>query len=201
MRPWVPAVLVLACAVPAVAQRVEISPMGGYRLGGSFDLAEQGGIVEVKDSAAFGLHLAVKVAEDGELEALFARQATRLQTDVLFAGEPLFDLTLEMYQLGGNYLFREDGEALRPYIGVGLGATRLVPEPAGLESETRFSASIAGGLKAYLGSHFGFRFEVRGFFTVLESDSSLFCARVCTVHTSGTDLSQAEIRGGLIFRF
>ena len=182
-------------------RRVELSPMAGYRAGGSFNLAEQGGAVEVKDSGAFGLHLSVQVAEDGELEALYARQATRLQTDALFAGEPLFDLTLDIYQLAGNYLFREDGEALRPYIGVGLGATRLVPEPAGRESETRFSASIAGGLKAYLGSHFGFRFEVRGFFTVLESDSSIFCAQVCLVRTSGTDLSQAEVRGGLIFRF
>jgi hypothetical protein len=200
MRLWLLAALVLALAAPAPAQ-VELTPMGGYRLGGSFGLAEEESSLEVEDSGAFGLHLGLQVAEDGELEVLYSRQATRLQTDAFFAGEPLFDLTLEIYQFAGNYLFLDDGAALRPYIGVGLGATRLIPEPEGLESETRFSASFAGGLKAYFGSHFGFRFEVRGFFTILESDSTTFCDRECTVHISGSDLSQAEARGGLIIRF
>lgn len=92
---------------------------------------------------------------------------------------------------------------MRPYIGVGLGVTRLIPKPTDLENETRFSASFAGGFKAYLGRHFGLRLEVRGFFTVLESDSRVFCDSFggCFVRTSGTELSQGEVRGGLIFRF
>jgi hypothetical protein len=147
------------------------------------------------------VHLSVQVAEDGEVEVLYARQDTRLQTDTLFAGQPIFDLAVETYQFGGNYLFREDGVAVRPYLGLGLGVTRLIPDPAGFDTETRFCASLAGGVKAYLGSHFGFRFEVRGFFTVLESDTQIFCNGPCYVSTSGSELSQAEVRAGLIFRF
>lgn len=115
----------------------------------------------------------------------------------------MFDLRLEIYQLGGSYLFRDDGQKLRPYIALGLGVTRLVPEPQDLESETRFSASLAGGVKAYVGPHLGVRLEMRGFFTVIDSDSRIFCSPglPCVVSTKGSDLSQAEIRGGLIFRF
>jgi hypothetical protein len=84
-----------------------------------------------------------------------------------------------------------------------MGITRLVPEPSDLESETRFSASIAGGVKAYLGAHLGFRLEVRGFFTVIDSESRIFCGPglPCVVSTNGSDISQGEVRGGVIFRF
>lgn len=193
----------LALASPAAAQTVEVTPLGGFRLGGSFQVEDEPAELEVKESGAWGLSVTVNVSEEGEIEALFARQSTRLDADGLFASDPRFDLALDVYQLGGNYLFGEDRQKLRPYIGAALGVTRLDPEPAGLSSETRFSASLAGGLKAYLGAHVGLRFEVRGFFTVLESDSRVFCGSLdgCNARTSGSDLSQAEIRGGLLFRF
>jgi len=200
---------VLSCAAAlSSAQTVEITPWAGYRVGGSFDLLaansdETVGGLEVKDAGAFGFSVAVQVADDGELEALFARQSTRLQADGFFTSQPLFDLAIETYQLGGNYLFRDDGVKVRPYIGMGLGISRLVPDGPNRESETRFAASFAGGMKAYLGKHFGLRLEVRGFFTVLDSSSDVFCDSFsgCFVRTSGSELSQAEFRGGLIFRF
>jgi hypothetical protein len=210
MKAWslAPVLLVLAPTV-AHSQRVEITPVAGYRFGGGFSTAA--GIepadpavdFEVEDSASFGVHLGVQVAEDGELELLYSRQNTRLGTGGLFTGEPLFDLALETWQLGGNYLFGEGASRVRPYIGVGLGITRLLPEPAALQDETRFSASIAGGAKVWLGRHVGLRVEARGFFTVLESDGDAFCetGSECLVHAKGSDISQAEVRAGLVLRF
>jgi len=202
MRPWLAAVL-LAVAGPAIAQTVEIAPMAGYRFGGDFTLTDADGALEVKESAAFGASLCVKVAEDGELEALFARQDTRLARNGFFESSPLFDLVVETYHFGGNYLLGQDGSRWRPYFGVGLGVTRLVPEPDDLESESRFSASFAGGLKAYFSRHLGLRLEGRWFFTFMESDSQVFCDSfgVCLVHNSGAELSQGEVRGGLVVRF
>ena len=116
------------------------------------------------------------MAADGEIEALFSRQDTRLQSDTgLFTSNVLFAIKLDTYQLGGSYLFGEEDAKVRPYIGLGLGISRLVPEPDNLEAETRFSASLAGGVKVYVGAHFGFRAEVRGFFTVIDSESRIFC--------------------------
>ncbi|HSD66007.1 MAG TPA: outer membrane beta-barrel protein [Vicinamibacteria bacterium] len=200
----------LLLIVPAAApgQTVEITPLIGYRVGGSFAATvgtEPAGTADydVEDAAAFGVHLGVRVAEDGEIEVLYSRQDTRLASDGLFTGEPLFDLALETWQLGGNYLFAEEGARLRPYIGAGLGITRLLPEPAALQDETRFSASFGAGIKVRLARHLGLRLEARGFFTVLESDGSAFCQTggPCLVHAKGSDISQGEVRAGLVLRF
>jgi Outer membrane protein beta-barrel domain len=201
--------LLLIAAPAARAQTVEITPLVGYRIGGSLSTAAETGSsasvveYEVKDSGSFGVHLGFGVADDGEIELLYSRQNTRLQTDGLFTGEPLFDLALETWQAGGNYLFGEKGSRLRPYIGLGLGVTRLLPGPAPLQDETRFCASFAGGLKVWLGRHLGLRLEARGFFTVLESDSDSFCGtgEGCLIHLSGSDIDQGEFRAGLVLRF
>ena len=204
MKTWAGVVVFLAGVGGASAQTVEITPMGGYRVGGRFNIEGATTDLVVKDSGAFGVHLGVKVSADGEIEALFSRQDTQLKSNNgFFSSTVLFPLKLDIYELGGLYLFGDEDAKVRPYIGLGMGITRLVPEPADLEAETRFSASIAGGVKAYVGAHFGFRLELRGFFTVIDSESRIFCpgGGACIVRTTGSDLSQAEIRGGLIFRF
>ena len=204
------AALILA-ALPSAArgQTIEITPMVGYRFGGSLDVAAGAGsgnqssaALEVDDAAAFGLQLGYRVGE-GEIELLYARQDTRLQTADIFTGVPVFDLALETWQIGGTYLFGDDDGRARPFVAVGLGLTRLLPEPDGLSDETRFSASFGAGVKLWLGRHVGIRLEGRGFFTVLDSNSQTFCggANGCVIHTTGSELSQAEARAGLIFRF
>jgi hypothetical protein len=210
MKPWfLTAALLVIAPAAARGQKVEITPVVGYRFGGGFSSATGIGTAdpavdyEVQDAASFGVHLGLRVANDGELELLYSRQNTRLGTGGLFTGEALFDLALETWQAGGNYLFAEEASRLRPYIGVGLGITRLLPEPAALQDETRFSASFAAGAKVWLGRHVGLRFEARGFFTVLESDRETFCGsgEGCLVHASGSDISQGEVRAGLVLRF
>jgi hypothetical protein len=213
---------VLAClgvglAVPVGAQTWEIVPFGGYRFGGSFehfggdfdrfgrtfDGSNQLGTLEVKESGAWGVSVGVTFAEEAEIEVLFARQGTRLANDGLFTSQPRFALDTEVYHLGGNYLFGEGKSRLRPYVGMGIGLTRLVPGPADFENETRFSASFAGGIKYFVGAHLGVRLEARTFVTVLESDSKSVCRTFepCLFRSSGFEMTQVEMRGGVIFRF
>lgn len=209
-RPLPLALLTLTLAAPALAraQVIEITPLVGFRFGGSVDTTgfpDEGedARFEVDDSASFGVHLGYRVG-DGELELLYARQSSRLQTSDLFAAVPVFDLALETWQLGGSYSFGEDDARMRPFVGIGLGLTRLLPEPSGLSGETRFSASFGAGAKLWLGRHLGLRLEARGFFTVLDSDSRSFCggAGACQVHVDDSQvISQADLRAGLIFRF
>jgi hypothetical protein len=191
-------------AVPVGAQTFEITPLAGYRFGGSFDLADDDdGPLAIKDSSAFGVALTWIVSEEGELEASYARQGTRLIVDGFFTSTPVFDLAVENYQFGGNYVIGGEEDLVRPFLGMGLGFTRLIPGPPDLDTETRFSASVSGGFKAYFGTHFGLRVELRGLFTVLESDSDVFCNSlgVCFIRTDGTYLSQGEVRGGFMVRF
>ena len=210
MKAWfLAAPLLVVAPAAARSQTVEITPLVGYRVGGGFATLvgtdPEAVIVdyEVEDAASFGAHLGFRVSHDGEVEVLYSRQETRLATDGLFTGAPLFDLALETWHAGGNYLFSEEGSRVRPYIGMGLGVTRLLPEPAGLRDETRFSASFAAGAKVWLGRHFGLRVEARGFFTFLESDRETFCetGEGCQIHAEGSDISQVEARAGLVLRF
>lgn len=203
------ALLFVACAAAAQAQTIEITPMIGYRFGGSLEAApgsasasEPGVELEVEDAAAFGVQLGYRVG-DGEIELLYARQNTQLQTAGLFTGVPVFDLALETWQIGGTYLFADDAARAQPFVAVGLGLTRLLPGPASLSDETRFSASFGAGVKLWLGRHFGIRLEGRGFFTVLDSESRSLCGSEsgCLIRWTGSELSQAEARAGLILRF
>ena len=88
-------------------------------------------------------------------------------------------------------------------MAVGLGLTRLLPEPAGFSDETRFSASIGAGVKLWLGRHVGIRLEGRGFFTVLDAESRTFCPGngTCVIRGTSSEIAQAEARAGLILRF
>ncbi|HQZ15591.1 MAG TPA: outer membrane beta-barrel protein [Vicinamibacteria bacterium] len=208
MKPWILAGVLLS-ALPSAArsQTVEITPMAGYRFGGTLLRFEAvggatGAGLEVGDSATFGVHLGYRIG-DFEIEGLYARQATNLQMPTLFAGTPLMDLDLETFQAGGNYLIRTKDAKVVPFIGFGLGLTRLLPKPEGLSDETRFSASFAGGVKFWLGKHVGIRIEGRAFVTVLDSETDQLCGqnRGCASQISDSDLYQGEARGGLIFRF
>ena len=114
----------------------------------------------------------------------------------------MFPIKLDTYALGGLYLFGDEDAKLRPYIGLGMGITRLVPEPADLEAETRFSASIAGGVKTtWVPTSASASSYAASSRSSTARAASSAPGGACLVSTTGSDLSQAEIRGGLIFRF
>ncbi len=209
MRTWILAG-VLLCALPSAArsQTIEITPMAGYRFGGtlySFRTMSGGApsaSLEVGDGAAFGAHLGYRF-DDFEFEVLYARQATSLETSGLFTSTPVMDLSLETWQGGGNYLFGTKDARVVPFIGFGLGLTRLLPKAQGLSDETRFSASFAGGAKFWMGKHVGVRVEGRYFLTVFDNNSDGPCGSGpgCGGRVDSRDLSQGEGRAGLILRF
>ncbi len=196
--------LLLLAASTASSQTVEITPFVGYRFGGSFTAGiPQGAFVyEIEDAASFGVHLGYRVSREGEIEVLYSRQNTRLATGALFTGAPVFDLALECWQAGGNYLFEEEDARVRPYVGMGLGITRLLPGPADLSEETFFSASFAAGAKVWLGRHVGLRVEGR-LFTILGGSHVTFCqtGQGCQVSAEGSEISQGDFRAGLVLRF
>jgi outer membrane protein with beta-barrel domain len=206
MRPLLLALVALAAPAAARGQ-VEITALGGFRFGGDVDTTVPGSAAtkaryEVADSGSFGIHVGYAVG-DGEIELSYARQNSKLQTSDLFAGVPVFDLALETWQLGGNVLFGEPDARLQPFVGLAAGLTRLLPGPSALSDETRFVGSCSGGAKLWLGRRVGLRFEARGLFTLLDSNSRTFCTNgFCTIlYGNSQVISQGEVRGGLILRF
>lgn len=207
MRRFLATAVLVMLPAAARAQTIEITPVVGYRFGGGVETTAAGaaqlsGRLEVQDAAAFGVHLAYRAGE-GELELLYARQNSRLQSGDLFAAVPVFDLALETWQLGGNVVFGDEDARARPFVGLDVGLTRLLPAPQGLSDETRFSFSLGGGAKLWFARHLGLRLEGRWFVTVLSADSRSICGGgSCAIAvTTSQVISQADLRAGLILRF
>jgi len=191
----------MAMSSAAVAAEFEITPFIGYTGGGDFNDTQTGGSLSFDDTSSYGIMLDFKQAEDSWIELYFSRQQTRLRADQgLFVGTPLFDVDIEYYHLGGTY-----GAAsgmVRPFVVGTVGATRMDPKEAGLQSETKFSLSLGGGARFYLTKHVGLRLDARWFGTFIGGSGSVFCSGgACLVEVQGDVLSQFTANAGVILAF
>lgn len=187
----------LTAAMPANA--VEISPFVGQRYGGSFEDANTGSTFEVADATTYGVFLDFDLDHDRQIEIYLSRQDTRLTTSGTFTGEPLFDLTIDYYHIGGVYML--EGEKIRPFVSGSFGLTRMDPKRSDLTTENRFSIALGGGAKFFLAKDIGLRLDARGIYTALASDTTVFCSGGCVVKVRSNGFVQAELSAALMLRF
>jgi hypothetical protein len=57
------------------------------------------------------------------------------------------------------------------------------------------------GYQLPLGERVALRFEARGYATLVDSDSALFCSGGCVVSIKGDTVTQGDILLGLTFRY
>jgi hypothetical protein len=146
--------IVLAAATPAGAQRIEITPFAGYQFGG--ELAELGDETVVRDldeGSTWGLMLGASVTAFEMVELAYWSQGTELER----GAEPPEEVTVDTLQIGATHEYAPR-RPVNPFVGATLGASRF--EVAG-DSDTRFSAGLALGLKMNVSDHLGFRFDGR----------------------------------------
>lgn len=186
---------------PVLAADVEITPFAGYAMGGEFQDAETERSLSFDNTSSYGIMLDIRQMEDSWIELYFSHQPTRLTADEgPFVGNPLFDVDIEYVHLGGTY-----GTAtgnVRPFVVGTVGATRMVPQGAGLHSETKLSLSLGGGAKFYLTRHLGIRFDARWFGTFFNGSGSVFCSGgTCLIDVQGNVLSQVTANVGVMLVF
>ena len=187
---------------PAWAQKVEITPFYGYQFGGGLDVVR--GQLSIPSSGVYGFTFDVRVRDNAMVEFLYLRQDTELkfQSGGVGPKEELFDMAVEYYHGGGVLEFGE-GQA-RPYVALGVGATRLAPKAEAIGSEWRFSASFGGGVKVFPSEHIGFRFEGRLLVPFWGSGFSIGCGGPggCYTGVSGYATTlQGNVNGGLVIAF
>ncbi len=194
-------------ASPAQAEssRFELSAFGAYRDGGEFDVndPETGGerSIDLENGAGWGA--AVHIYRDpwSYYEFFFSTQDADLDPDAL--GGRRLEVTTEYYHLGGTLLF--DVEPwLRPYLSLTVGLTRFKAD--GYDTENDPSGSLALGLRFPVGEHVSFDLGLRGYGTLVDSNTGFFCASgggeaVCLLETSGNAVFQAEASAGIAVRF
>lgn len=199
------ALVVLAPAAASAAGRFELTPTASYNFGGDIrgedtDLFDVD--LQAADSEAFGITLDIPLAPWVQLELLASRQSTELEFDEgLFGGTTGFaDFDVTYFHVGG--LFEWGSGQIHPFFVASLGITDLNPDVPGAASETRFSASLGGGVKIFFSDHVGVRLEGRGFWTALDNydtGNDSCCGFDCDCNYDyGAEFTQAQASAGLI---
>ena len=178
--------------------RFEISPFYGYRWGGGLETTT-GQELGFQDGRAYGLALDYSPlhSQDVKLELLWSRQESGVDLHG-FDGLHHIGMTVDEFQIGG--VLETGRDRLRAYITGLLGATLFGPDDA--DSEVRFSLSIGGGVKFFLLRNLALRADLRGYCTVVDSESAFISVGGVTVaHFSGSSLWQGEVTGGVTLAF
>jgi opacity protein-like surface antigen len=188
-----------AVMLPAMASALdfEVAPFVGYRFGGNFEDSTTGQSADAKESVAYGLAFDVEYAPDRMVEVYYSRQSTEFKDT-----SPSVDVDIEYYQIGGVAEYTQD--EYTPYLVGTIGASRFSPD-GGFDSETRFAATLGGGVKWFINDNFALKFEARGFISAFDSNADVFCVSsggaVCRFRVSGSVVWQLEATAGVAIRF
>ena len=194
----------MAMALPLglAAQGLEITPFGGYQVGGKLQV--QRGDLRISDNPNLGVILNVPLQSGAQLELLFAHQETNLKLTERATGiqETLFDMNVEYFQVGGLYEAQRDGRV--KVFGLGsLGVTHYNPQESGISSEWRFSGGFGAGAKSFVSERVAIRTEARLMFTLINAAGSIFCSSGsgCLTNVQGTGVAQLLLTAGLTSKF
>jgi hypothetical protein len=189
----------LAGVAQAEAPRFEVTPFVGGRIGGSFDVVEdettgEETSVDLDNGASFGLDLGLYAHPNGFYELLYSTQETSLDADDAAVDD--VDVRIDYLHVGGTAFFPQDRFYV-PYLSFTIGATFLEPAEGNYDSETKFSASLGGGFRFPVSEHFHVLLGLRGYLTLINSDTDLFCLSgaeqaSCLVTSSGSTFYQTE---------
>jgi len=198
------ALAVTICAflvgAPVPGANVELTPLVGYRLGGSFEEKDSGESLDLDEGSVYGVLLGFPLDFQSIVEIELVHHETELQSGSLFNGEPLFELEVNSIMAGGRY--QSDTDKVKGFVAGGLGLTHFNPRGAGLDNEFAGVLSIGGGALIPMGQHLLLRLEGRGMGTFMISRTEIFCNEAaCVIAIEGDGFLQAEFRFGLTISF
>jgi len=212
----------LAIGISSVlAQNYEITPLIGYRLGGTVKLGQASTPItdaHLADSGSFGVSGGYRVeSEDGGYN-VFAFRWMRQDTHLRFQQNPMSTIPIPTpYDAYGPGPFRPsialdhflgdishewevpDYPHLQPFITASFGAARMSTPVA---ASTRFALGFAAGMNVFPVTRYGFRIKVEYMPIVMAGEAQrVACAGGCVVILKGGLMNQFEVSLGPAFRF
>ena len=185
----------------------EISALLGFRFGGTFsngnfavaDSVELQDIV-FADAPSFSGIIGWNFTETGQLEGSWTRQETdaSLRESQPGADPVLGSVSLDTFMLSALYRFGRHYDTIRPWMGVGLGATYFTLESG--DSFARFAAGVTGGAHFMLDRRWAFRLQARMFSTLVAKNDAVFCWGTCWSGTAKSFLEQIDLAAGFTLR-
>lgn len=199
------AVIGLACCTQIVVgaepqRRAELTPLIGYRSGGSFEDAADGSSLDLDEGANQALIFNLDHDANTQWEIVYSRQDSQLDLLRTFQGRTQVDVDVHQFSVGGIYVFRDAYPGVVPFLGAGIGVTRLSPD--GLDHETRPLLGFTAGYKFFFADNIGARIEARAYGTAMETDTSIFCGDgACLARVDSDGFWQYELNAGITLRF
>lgn len=208
---FVQVVLALALALAAGSSAAQakdnaVTLYAAYRDGGSFTDVNSGSELRIEASGAASLSLDWRLDASRQLQLFVSRQSSQMNTELATPVPPgsavpaKFPLRVTYLHLGGtSFLEGRIGQGV--YLVGGLGATLFEPGVDGFENELRPSINLGIGYQLPLGESVALRFEARGYATLVNSSSGVFCSGGCVVSIKGDTVTQGDVQIGLSFRY
>ncbi len=156
------------------AQRIEITPFGGFQFGGNLRI--QSGDLSVSSGLNYGLTFDISFAPGSKIEFLYSRQETDLEFEEGTTGavSALFDMAVEFIHVGTVYEW--DLGKVKPFVVLTGGVTHMVPQGADRESQWWASGIFGGGAKTFVSERVGIKAQGRLAFSLVRAGDELFCA-------------------------
>lgn len=193
--------LALLLALPAVAtaQKVQLTPLVGYRVFGSYS-GFYGGDYDVKDNLAWGGILGFAPSPWGGIEFLYSHQGSDLSYRPPAGAEETYNISVDQWALNGWRDLGQSGSKVRPFVGGGAGLTSFYSDDL-VGSEQRFALNFNLGLRVWAPSErVALRLDTRGFLTFVgDGGGGGGCTSGggCYLAFSGSAFFQGEISAGL----
>jgi len=195
--------LLVTAAATCEAQRLEVVPFGGYRLGssGAAGSASTPVVYDANGGASFGVLVDAPYGppRDGlKFEALFSRERSWIKVQ---PGSPLdhpvrVDVSVDHLMVGG--VQELDETPGRAFIGGLFGLSRFAAPD---EVDVRFTIGVTAGAKFFAGRHVGLRIDARGYMTIVSLSGTAVCAGGCVAAFTINPAFQADLTAGIILAF
>jgi len=197
--------LIATSVIPTHSNAVELTPLFGYRGGGDFIDTTTDTTHTVRSSDIYGLIVGFPYDYKRDFEIYYSHQSSELSSITIT--EPTtttetIPLSIDYLHFGGTAPVSENkNNGMTTFVTGGLGFTYLSPDFSGLQSDLRASFSIGFGMKWPLAENIALRLETRGFATLFDNNSTIFCSGGCAISISGNLFMQGEVFAGIGFKF
>ncbi len=156
--------LAFSTMISAQDHKVELTPFGGYMLGGSIKFYE--GKFKVNNAACYGGMLAVQVRSGVFIEMSYTGMTTTgdwrpYNSYSIDYPEKTVDMAVNHFQIGSVNELPLDNESIRPYGTVSVGTTWFNPKESNADDEWLFSVAAGLGLKYFFNERIGIRAQAR----------------------------------------
>lgn len=185
--------------------KVELTPFGGYMLGGSIKFYE--GKFKVENAGCYGGMLAVQLRSGSFVEFSYTGMTTKGNWEPYsdYFNDPDFlpfaiDMAVNHFQIGSVNELQLDNESIRPYGTFSVGTTWFNPKDDRSDDEWLFSVGAGLGLKYFFNEKIGIRMQARLLLPLVYNGAGFYLGTGGSgMYVSSTaPIIQGDFTGGLI---